>query len=79
LPETTQPVLRRTARIIMAKPQKTDGTSEGAPDLLIHLEQTFGWSETQAADALGAYMMNTEAGQALRRELASCNRTERAA
>jgi hypothetical protein len=63
----------------MEKPQKTDGISEPAPDLLEQLQQTFGWSEVQAMDALGAYMMGTEAGRALRRELASCNRSERAA
>lgn len=63
----------------MAKSQKTDGTCEPVPDLLAQLEQTFGWSEAQAIDALGAYMMSTEAGRALRRELESCNRTERAA
>jgi len=63
----------------MAKPQKTDGTSEPASGLLAQLEQTFGWSEAQAIEALGAYMMSTEAGRALRLELASCNRTERAA
>lgn len=63
----------------MAKPQKTDETSEPAPDLLAQLERTFGWSEAQAMDALGAYLMGTEAGRSLRRELASCNRTERAA
>ena len=63
----------------MANPQQTDKTSEPAPDLLAQLQQTFGWSEGQAMDALGAYMMSSEAGRALRRELASCNRTERAA
>ena len=72
-------VLRRTIGIFMAKPQKTNGTSTPVPDLLAQLEQTFGWGEAQAVDALGAYMMSTEAGRALRRELASGNRTERAA
>ena len=63
----------------MAKPQQTDRTSAPAPDLLAHLEQAFGWSEGQAIDALGAYMMSTEAGRALRWELTSCNRNQHAA
>jgi hypothetical protein len=63
----------------MAKLQKTDGTIAPAPDLLAQLEQAFGWSEAHAIDALGAYLMSSEAGRALRRELGSCNRTDRAA
>ena len=63
----------------MAKSQQTHGSSAPAPDLLAHLEQAFGWSEAQALDALGAYLMSTEAGRALRPELASCNRNQRAA
>lgn len=62
----------------MEEPRKTDGASP-APNLLAQLEQTFGWSEAHAIDALGAYMMSSEAGRALRRELAACNRTEQAA
>lgn len=72
-------VLRKTVRIIMARPQKTNGASEPAPNLLAQLEQTFGWGDAQAIDALGTYVMSTEAGRALRRDLASCNRSERAA
>jgi hypothetical protein len=63
----------------MAKSQRTNGASEPASDLLAQLQQSFGWSDAQAIDALGAYMMGTEAGRALRGELASCNRTECAA
>jgi hypothetical protein len=63
----------------MEKPRKSDATSIPAPSLLTQLEQTFGWSEASAIDALGTYMMSSEAGRALRRELAACNRTERAA
>jgi hypothetical protein len=43
--------------------------NDPAPDLLTHLGQVFGWSEEQAIDALGVYIMSTEAGRALRREL----------
>jgi len=63
----------------MAKSEPADRATRPAPDLLVHLEQAFGWSEDQATDALGAYLMSTEAGGALRRELASCNRNQRAA
>ena len=61
----------------MAKPQQTDRTL--SPDLLAHLELVFGWTECQALDALGTYMMGTEAGRALSRELGASERTERAA
>lgn len=61
----------------MAKSQQTDTTL--SPDLLAHLELVFGWTERLALDALGSYMMNTEAGRALRRELGPSDRTERAA
>jgi hypothetical protein len=61
----------------MAKSQQTDRTL--APDLLAQLELVFGWTERQALDALGTYMMSTEAGRALSGELASRQRTERAA
>ena len=76
--ETALTALRRTVSI-MEKSQQTDSAGRAAPTLLAHLEQAFGWSEGQAIDALGAYMMSTEAGQALRHELASSNRNRRAA
>jgi hypothetical protein len=63
----------------MAESQQTDGTNAPGPNLLAHLEQAFGWSEGQALDALGAYLMSTEAGRALRRELSAGNRSRRAA
>jgi hypothetical protein len=63
----------------MAKSQQTDGTSEPAPDFLTHLEQAFGWSETQAIEALGAYILSTEAGRRLRREVETLNRAPSAA
>jgi hypothetical protein len=63
----------------MAKSQQTDRTTEPAPDLLAQLEQTFGWSEQQAIAALGAFMLNTEGGRALRHQLASATLTPRAA
>jgi len=63
----------------MAKSREIYENGATAPDLLAHLEQAFGWSEGQAIDALGAYMMSTEAGQALRRELPACNQSRRAA
>jgi hypothetical protein len=41
----------------------------------------FGWSEEQAIDALGAYMLSGKAGMRLRRELDSseCNASVNAA
>lgn len=59
----------------MDKPQISDGSTDPAPDFLTHLGQAFGWSEEQAIEALGAYILSTEAGRALRRELdlAACN------
>jgi hypothetical protein len=63
----------------MAESQQADGTNAPGPNLLTHLEQAFGWSEVQALDALGAYLLSTEAGRALRRELSACNRSRRAA
>jgi hypothetical protein len=63
----------------MAKSQQADTTGAPAPDFLAHLEEAFGWSEQQACDALGAYLMSTEAGRALRHDLEACNRSSRAA
>ena len=63
----------------MENPHETERLSTSAPNFLAHLEQAFGWSEREAIDALGAYMMSTEAGRALFRELASRNRSQRAA
>lgn len=63
----------------MAKSEHADRANGPAPDLLVHLGQAFGWSEAQATEALGAYLMSTEAGQAVSRELAACNRNQRAA
>ena len=60
-------------------PQPTATTDEPAPDLLVHLELTFRWSEKQACEALGTYLMNTNAGRALRRELDALNQPTRAA
>lgn len=53
----------------MAKPQICNAIQDPAPDFLKHLEQTFGWSEEQAIDALGAYILASKAGRALRRQL----------
>ncbi|HEX2672212.1 MAG TPA: hypothetical protein VHM25_15135 [Polyangiaceae bacterium] len=53
----------------MAKPQIRNAIQDPAPDFLKHLEQTFGWSEAQALDALGAYILSSKAGRALRRQL----------
>jgi hypothetical protein len=61
----------------MAKSQQTDRTL--APDLLAQLELVFGWTERQALDALGTYMMSTDAGRALSGEWASRDQGERAA
>ena len=55
----------------MAKSEPLDATHGPAPDLVAHLEQAFGWTEGQALDALGVYLLNTEVGRALRRELDS--------
>jgi len=52
---------------------------EAAPTLLAHLEQVRAWTEACALDALGAYLLSTEAGQRLRRELESGQRRARAA
>lgn len=62
--------------MVKSQPNRADGP---APDLLAHLEQALGWSEKQALDALGAYLLSTEAGRRLRSEPDSCNRTPRAA
>lgn len=64
---------------IMEKSQHPDRTGTTAPDLLAHLEQAFGWTEGQAIEALGAYMMSTEAGRALCHDLLPGNRGQRAA
>jgi len=53
----------------MAKSEHTEAAPGPARDLVSHLEQAFSWSPGQAMDALGAYMLNTEAGRALLREL----------
>lgn len=55
----------------MANPHIEPAIADVAPDFLTHLRWTFGWSEEQALDALGAYMLSTEAGRALRRALDS--------
>jgi hypothetical protein len=62
----------------MAKSQ-TQSAHGPAPDLLAHLERALGYDEGQALDALGAYLLSTEAGRRLQRELDSCNRSSRAA
>jgi hypothetical protein len=62
-----------------AKPQQTEAIDGPAPDLLLHLELAFGWCEQQACEALGAYLMSTTAGRALRRELDARNQPPRAA
>ena len=59
----------------MAKPQIFDPIQDPAPDFLTHLEQAFGWSEAQAVDALGAYILSSKAGRALRRELGAIEST----
>jgi hypothetical protein len=63
----------------MAMSQQTGTTGDPAPNFLAHLEQAFGWSPPQACDALGAYLMSTKAGRALRHDLEACNRSSRAA
>jgi hypothetical protein len=55
----------------MTKSEHPDAARGLAPDLVAHLEQAFGWSQGQALDALGAYLLNTEAGRALCHELDS--------
>jgi hypothetical protein len=62
----------------MAKSQP-DTIEGSAPNLLAHLGQARGWSEGQALDALGVYLLSTEAGRRLQRELESRNRARRAA
>lgn len=61
--------------------QMSNEITDPAPDFLTHLRQAFGWSEEQASEALGAYILSTEAGQALCRELelAECNPSANAA
>jgi len=63
----------------MEESQRPEAAGTAAPTLLTHLQQVFDWSEAQALDALGAYMMNTAAGRALKLELTSRNRGRRAA
>jgi hypothetical protein len=63
----------------MANSQQTDTTGSPPPSFLGHLEQAFGWSEQQACDALGAYLMSTKAGRALRCDLEALNQSLRAA
>jgi hypothetical protein len=70
---------RTTRRTMTKKPQQSATINVPAPDLLAHLELTFGWCEQQACEALGAYLMSTTAGRALRRELDACNQPSRAA
>jgi len=55
----------------MAAPPTQPEIDEVAPDFLSHLARAFACTEAQAMDALGAYIMSTEAGLALRRGLAS--------
>jgi hypothetical protein len=45
--------------------------AESTPSLLSELQQARGWSEPEALEALGQYLLGTEAGRALRRELDS--------
>jgi hypothetical protein len=54
----------------MAKSKHTAESERPSPDLLAHLELAFGWNEQRALDALGSYLVSTEAGRALQRELA---------
>lgn len=63
----------------MATSQPPAATTGTDGDLLTCLQQGRGWSEAEALEALGAYLMSTEAGQRLRRELPACNRARRAA
>lgn len=63
----------------MTKSDQSTRLGQPQPDFLVQLEQSFGWSERQALEALGEYLMSTEAGQALRRELEPRNQTSRAA
>jgi hypothetical protein len=63
----------------MDESQQTEDDGGTTPSFLAHLEQVFGWSEEQAVDALGAYMLSTEAGRALCDQLAPGNLKRRAA
>jgi hypothetical protein len=65
----------------MEEPKICAVTPDPAPDFLTHLERVFGWSEQQAIEALGAYLLSSKAGRALRRELDSleCNASATAA
>lgn len=63
----------------MKESQAPEAAVAAAPNLLAHLQQAFDWSEAQALDALGAYVMSTAAGRALGLELASYDRGQRAA
>jgi hypothetical protein len=58
---------------------KAERADEPTPDLLVHLERALGWTEARALDALGAYLLSTEAGRRLGREQDCCNRAARAA
>ena len=58
----------------MAKPQIYTAIQDPAPDFLTHLERAFGWSEAQAIEALGAYVLSSKAGRALRCELDAVDR-----
>jgi len=53
----------------MANPPIFTVDPDPAPDFLTHLEQTFGWSEEQAIEALSAYILSTRAGRSWQREL----------
>jgi hypothetical protein len=46
-------------------------SAKSTPSLLSQLQQARGWSELQALEALGDYLLDTEPGRALRRELDS--------
>jgi hypothetical protein len=63
----------------MEESQRREASGTAAPNLLVHLQEAFDWSEAQAVDALASYVMSTAAGRALSLELASCNRGRRAA
>ena len=63
----------------MADSPHPDGKDALTPDFLTHLEQAFGWSEEQALAALGGFVMSSEAGRALDRELMSGNQAPCAA
>lgn len=55
--------------VTMSNADYTDKSDEPAADFLTHLEREFGWNDAQAIEVLAAYIMSTEAGRALRREL----------